>query len=493
MKNKIFFIFLALLITTPAFALRWGVFERYTRNYEDFALSYALDGDPVYYYIIIDNEDKKTRRSQDEAYLIRQELKNELINEDKANSFALDIDKSFKLWFKETATVIRKAGRTEEFADIMDILNNSIQTQRVYKREEADIVIHYTSNKKMHEKCGTNATGCITLYEVPRVIVIITPEHYNPFKPTQRKSDTNAVLFHEIGHFYGLVDQYKDFGDSSLIYSTADRFKDYNSVMGDSHSNTLGCDDVDGFINLIDITLSLENGGEFSQRAKEGWASFCNGKQQPYTNGQKYKNTFYKEGKILDKGTYKRGDCIYNYDKGGNVTYVYCHLDDNRIVVEYKNKKFQYEKNSMEEKIFTPYSLDKSITLNKNKECKIINYSPVSVEGYDGFTLTLKNGRLQKDFGNTFVFKGDRVNVIKDNDNSCRFKIWSHELFTLNGNNITDENELGIKVYTKRYSLTKDDLINVAKNKCYDDIPQKVIDGLADICDFMENLEIPEE
>ncbi len=500
-KLLILNLFLAMLLggTVNVFALRWGVFGKYTRNYEDFALSYALDGEPVLYYIIVDRDTKNKRNSTKEADSIQTELENkladELMNEEKAASLASDVDKSFKLWFKETASAIKKAGRAKEFADIMDILNNSIQTKRVYNKEEADIIIHYTTNEKMKEKCGDRAAGCITLYEVPRVITIINPY---PIKYIDGKASTNAALFHEIGHFYGLVDQYKDLQDSSIIYSTEDRFADYNSVMGASLRRTLGCDDVDGFINLIDITLSLENGGQFSQRAKEGWASFCNGKQQPYTHGKNYKDTFYKEGKITNRDTYKRGLCTYKFDKDGNVAYSYCDFDVDGIIVSYKNKNFLYEKNSMGEKIFIPddvqFSRRKALTLSPNKECKTKNYTPVPVEGYEGFDLTLKNGRLQEDLGNTFFLNKDTyIKVIKDKGNNCHLKLMSRrDLFTLNGNNITNEHNFEIDFCMERYSLTKEELINIAKNKCNDNIPQAVIDGIADICDFMENLEIPE-
>ena len=520
--SLIFITAVLLFSALPARANDWGVFERYTQNHEDFALSYALDGEPVLYYLIIDEDTKKKKDSKNKETSIKTELENELstelMNEEKANSLAVNVDKSFKLWFEETASAIKNAGRSEEFADIMDILNDSIQTKRVYDREEADIVVHYTTDKKMEEECGNNAAACISLYEVPRVITLVTPDHYKTFKNNSMNAVySDETLFHEIGHFYGLVDQYKDYQDSSLIYSTEDRFEDYNSVMGASYTKTLGCDDVDGFINLIDITLSLENDGEFSQRAKEGWASFCNGKQQRYTNGKNYKDTFYKEGKITNKDTYERGSIVYKYDEDGNVAYKrirscsykydkdgkevysYCHLDDNKILVNYKNRKFLYEENSTGEKIFIPSgvgaSRSKTITLNTNKECKAINYSPVSTKRDEGFNLILKDGRLQEYSGNIFLIKKYiPAEVIKDKDNTCHLKLGPFDLFTINGNNISDEHKSEIDFCMKQYSLTKDELITIAKDKCYNDIPQEVIDGTADICNFMENLEIfPEE
>ena len=94
------------------------------------------------------------------------------------------------------------------------------------------------------------------------------------------------VTRHEVGHFFGLADQYADKQNMDKVRSllrTEPRqvvFGGLPSVM--AKSETLTCDDLEGFINAVDFIWGME--GKTSPRVQNGWKSLC-GKPYIYLQG----------------------------------------------------------------------------------------------------------------------------------------------------------------------------------------------------------------
>lgn len=96
----------------------------------------------------------------------------------------------------------------------------------------------------------------------------------------------DRVARHEMGHFFGLADQYEDKKNMnkvrSLLRTEPDEvvFGGLPSVM--AKSATLTCDDLEGFINAVDFIWGME--GTNSPRVQNGWKSLC-GKPYTYLQG----------------------------------------------------------------------------------------------------------------------------------------------------------------------------------------------------------------
>ena len=303
MKNKIFikslFVICAFILSTPAFALQWGVFDDYDSKYQTrYGLSQILNTGSVYFSITQEETKNKPTKFQNEEENVKNELGNALNEENRKNELSSVVKQAFKLWFTETRKAIKEAGREDEFADIIPLLDRSVKAILVdYKPNRNFINFSFTTNTRMHSLCSDVAGACF--YRATKEIFFPNPFTEEIFYTKKAlmgylRTTTVPMLAHEIGHYYGLVDQYENFGDASSVYKTSDRYSRGSSMMG--AADKIYCDDVDGFINLIDITLSKQNG--WSQRAKNGWASFCNGKNVPnYAQNVSYKDTYYKMGR----------------------------------------------------------------------------------------------------------------------------------------------------------------------------------------------------
>ncbi|MBQ4493078.1 MAG: hypothetical protein II972_00520, partial [Elusimicrobiaceae bacterium] len=285
----------------------WGVFNDYDTKYQTrYGLSQILKTGSVYFSITQEGTENKQTHFQNEEENVKNELENALNEENRKDELSNVVKQAFKLWFTETIKAIKEAGREDEFADIIPLLDRSVKAILVdYKSNRNFINFSFTTNTRMHSICDNNTRDVVAGACFNRA----TKEIFSPNPFTEElfytrkalmgylRTTTIPILAHEIGHYYGLVDQYKDFGDSNPIHKTKDRVIVGSSLMAAAAANNmLYCDDIDGFINLIDITLSKQNG--WSQRAKNGWASFCNGKNVPhYTQDVTYKDTFYKMGR----------------------------------------------------------------------------------------------------------------------------------------------------------------------------------------------------
>lgn len=98
--------------------------------------------------------------------------------------------------------------------------------------------------------------------------------------------DMDRVARHEMGHFWGLADQYEDKKNMNKVRSLLRTepgevvFGGLPSVM--AKSTTLTCDDLEGFINAVDFIWGME--GKNSPRVQNGWKSLC-GKPYTYLQG----------------------------------------------------------------------------------------------------------------------------------------------------------------------------------------------------------------
>ncbi len=282
----------------------WGISWGYTHLRKgDYILNYILQNGEIFFLITESGVPEKPTNVSNEKLAIQNDLDNKLNKEKREKELAKMISDALKRWFTDTATTIRNAGRTQEFADILPLLDKAVKPIRINNNlkdyiEDSDsksiVLFYFITEEEMHKKCSKRSSGCSFINKV----IVVNP--YIKQKSSNFTKDKVFIhIFHEIGHLYGLADQYKrGTWDVDEEYSTTDRVDDKNSVMAANYSSHLSCDDVDGFINLIDFTISKQKRRKFpgilkkgwSDRAKNGWASFCNGNAG-------YKDTYYKEAK----------------------------------------------------------------------------------------------------------------------------------------------------------------------------------------------------
>lgn len=305
MKNKSVFkfilSFITILLVSPAFALDWGVFEDYDENASKYALYKVLNNIPIKYAIEINPY--KDDNSGEAANVFRGALEEKR----KLEEFQTLIEKAFNTWPTDTRNMIIEEGRQDEFTDILNILPAKILLKRVSRREDANIVFIFSAKKDM--ACPLGAEACIFLEKNP---IEVNLEDIYAGNNKGSKNELLNDIIHELGHYFALADQYKDDSDTSAVHSTFNRLIRYDSIMASSHSIHLACDDVDGFINLLDLSVK-----EFSDRAKNGWASFCNGKKNG--KGELFKDEFYKKAKLVNKPSHTNGLYTQTFDKDGNL------------------------------------------------------------------------------------------------------------------------------------------------------------------------------
>ena len=289
-----------LLITTTAFAFDWGIFAEYDEESMDsYALYKAIHGIPIKYTVYTLSYDQLKMKDIDEGDPSTHKLSeiiSEVVGTVEEEKMVESIEQAFYTWFEDTWAMIEEDGRTKEFEDIKDILLSKIKLKKVsHSAKDADLLFIFSTPNYMHYYCGEDAGACIIDLGNMYAIIVIHPSYYD------NQDYALAATIHEIGHYFALSDQYKEFKHNSLIHSTEDRIGNYASVMGANYDTHLSCDDVDGFINLIDLTLYFENRYSekdfmgFSKRAFFGWKSFCSGKEN--NKGEKYPVKYLRKAK----------------------------------------------------------------------------------------------------------------------------------------------------------------------------------------------------
>ncbi len=211
------------------------------------------------------------------------------------------VSQAINSWFSYSAQQIKNAGREQEFADILPLLNKPVKIAKTSEQGKSDVQLLFTSPDSIAEECGSGSLGCIVFNAW-----ILAPELEQNEETNENNYNTILdILTHEIGHWYGMADQYYQGAEhnASVLHSTSDRIDKEMGIM--DTGKDLACDDVDGFINLIDYTLAQTN-GSYSRRAKRGWRSFCD-------------NTLYKNAKVVNRDPYMIGNRRYDYTAQGDL------------------------------------------------------------------------------------------------------------------------------------------------------------------------------
>ena len=209
----------------------------------------------------------------------------------KADEYQEMITKVYQQWFRNSADFIHRAQREAEFKDVLPILKQSVTVEFVQDKEQADIVFTIHSKQYVETYCGKDAVACYksitTQRPKPEIILMqYTAEMVRLERLVRRlvHPSLSAIAMHEVGHSLGLSDQYKKAGEAQ----THDLYSSTKRGQGLMNSKRFSCDEVDGIINLIDITRQVR-----SARNDKGWRSFC-----------KESTDVYSYGKPLSRGQY---------------------------------------------------------------------------------------------------------------------------------------------------------------------------------------------
>ena len=404
---SLIFMTAALLFSAlPTRALYWGVFNDFDDNYSYYGAYKYLHNIPIKYYV--EDITEEMEEDDDEEEDVKTKIFTTLSAEQKQAEFSKIIEQAFNAWPKQTKAMIQKDGRSQEFADILN-LPKTVIVKKTTDKNNADIIFYFTTRDILDEECGEDSGGCITAgEEQPEVFLpnIYIDDPDDDKSQEIRKKDLLHITIHELGHYFGLTDEYEEFFQSSLTHNNSDRMFNDDSIMAGSDETNLGCDDVDGFINLIDLTLAMKPGLkiddknlEFSQRAKKGWASFCNGKKNG--KGEVFKPAYYKEAKTLNHSDYQRKSMIYKYDKDGNLE----DFDFIHVFNLYNTQILSYDKNNL------PFQVKDN---KRNVEYTYYNFIPEEeIEVY----IDIPNG--------------DMVTMKLHNDNNTWSGICSYQRFSI--------------------------------------------------------------
>ena len=224
------------------------------------------------------------------------------------------IRQNLQTWPFQTVKFIRAAGREAEFADIIALFAD-VKAEKAPADAEADVRISFSDMPYIRAKvqddtsCGMALDG-----EKPISVFVLDPNldisksSDSCFRPKETAYEfAELVLLHELGHFYGLADQY-DTSNASPLFSDTGRLG-RKSIMGSSFEKTLQCDDVDGLIKLADRVF-FKMHGKYTARDAKGWKSFCN-------DGKTY-----RYGRELNRAPYFAHWNLYRYTTAGDIAEV---------------------------------------------------------------------------------------------------------------------------------------------------------------------------
>ena len=193
------------------------------------------------------------------------------LNEDKINEIFLN---AINNWLNKVKQRITKNGAQNKFEDVLKIINN-IRLKQVSCTGFED---YYNRYEKFYEY---NKEHSIALDKKADLILRFNPKlleeekqiaSFNPYtgiisvNASYKYTSSTYIYYlsHELGHAFGLADQYSgQTYTGSFIYNSKVKRP---SIMDKSKKVT--CDDVDGFITSIDRTLEKER--EFYSLCNDG-------------------------------------------------------------------------------------------------------------------------------------------------------------------------------------------------------------------------------
>ena len=288
------------------------------------------------------------------------EVVNRLNGDDPRLYFKM-VEQGYNKWFSHTLQAIEKTGRQEEFADLIPVLKQGVHVQQVgVDCSQADLRVYVMSLAGVFMNCESKAAACVTLDTDPVFM------YFHPFKGIQKwlVGSNQDLISHELGHTLGMADQYK-YGriNAHEVYHTPDTQK---SIMDSAKPSTqFGCDDVDGFINLLDVAVFNNRRG-----GQDGWRSFCKKRNYSYVAGRPVVNARYAVDLLSNP---KVGPRLTVYDKKGNwvrqqqygfepVDKPYDLLTSFKPIQTEKDKQGRviYQKNARGEERFCSYTYERS-------------------------------------------------------------------------------------------------------------------------------------
>lgn len=290
MKRLLSLIFLVCLLSSSAIAAPWGLTDNYSeestsneqtvKNYKYYAMYKLLTGSPVRYTVVFEEYPEQTSLSDSiwEKFVFEK------------------IQKAFDRWVDDTKLIINKSGRASEFKDITDILNKGKIKLVRSSKEDADIIFEFVNYKGARFVFNTDNLSERKRIQAPN------PAYFD--KKEQKKIDN--FLLHEVGHYYGLGDRYQEEISASSPVNSTTGDTDSDSVMASNLGTRLTCDDAEGFINLMDITLFFIN-GKYPARSQKGWKGICGNKKEYYQGRERNREDFFD-------GVY-----LYTYNADGTI------------------------------------------------------------------------------------------------------------------------------------------------------------------------------
>ncbi|MBR4355718.1 MAG: hypothetical protein IKP96_04040 [Elusimicrobiaceae bacterium] len=178
-------------------------------------------------------------------------------------------------WPAETLHYIEESGREQEFQDIVPILRHPLTLIKVSKEDSPNIMLVFS------DKLEPSCVGDFRTPNKKRPFsqVVINPKH---------RDDFALSTLHELGHYFGLGDQYEGGRINSHEEYSSNVNHQEKSIMQviDSNIPGLTCDDADGLVNLIDLRLSQRTGKTASTRTSKGWKSLCPKSENVYQNAR---------------------------------------------------------------------------------------------------------------------------------------------------------------------------------------------------------------
>lgn len=246
-----------------------------TPIYKFYAMNFYLTNRPITYAFSIDYGEKTPPDT--------------LTKELHRATLMKKVEKNFQQWLTETEKMIRTTHREADFADVLKILSTHKLKLKPVKQGKPDITFLFS----IYPGGG--------LYNKDTDYGIRIPNPFYSEEPEYQKTD--YLLTHEFGHFWGLSDRYfEGANNSSVEYSTSG---DINSKAIMSDGKDFTCDDIDGFINVMDWHIAQIK-GQFPKRAQQGWKGFC-------------ENRYYKNAREINRKEHFLGLKTISFNSDGSV------------------------------------------------------------------------------------------------------------------------------------------------------------------------------